>query len=310
MRILAATDGSRQAEVAVRCAAWLASVSRARLDLLVVGDAPASLLEAPRLSPLARRTMAEEYRRWADQALDGGAKEAARFGVTARRRYVEAHRVEPVARAIERAAASLGADLIVVGTHGRGAAGRALLGSVARRLIHTARRPVLVVPAFTRPAGGPLRILAATDGSRASAAAIRVAARLARRSRGELEVATVGTLRRDLALGFSSAILALMPYDALAAGERRSLRKALAVAERAARAGGMRASLQLVEPRRTEPVAVSLAARAARRRADLLAVGRQGRGAMEEWALGSVTRRLLAVSRRPVLVVSTLRRRK
>ncbi len=37
------------------------------------------------------------------------------------------------------------ADLIVVGTHGRRGFSRALLGSVAERLIRTATRPVLVV---------------------------------------------------------------------------------------------------------------------------------------------------------------------
>jgi nucleotide-binding universal stress UspA family protein len=39
------------------------------------------------------------------------------------------------------------ADLIVVGTHGRRGLSRALMGSVAERLIRTATLPVLVVPA-------------------------------------------------------------------------------------------------------------------------------------------------------------------
>jgi nucleotide-binding universal stress UspA family protein len=38
-------------------------------------------------------------------------------------------------------------DLIVVGTHGRTGVGRALLGSVAERVVRGARCPVLVVPA-------------------------------------------------------------------------------------------------------------------------------------------------------------------
>ena len=55
-----------------------------------------------------------------------------------------------VAALMEAAAEEAGADLIVVGTHGRGGVGAALMGSVARGLCHTSRRPVLVVPPATR----------------------------------------------------------------------------------------------------------------------------------------------------------------
>lgn len=51
-----------------------------------------------------------------------------------------------VATLVEQAAGDVEAELIVVGTHGRGAVASAVLGSVARRLCHTAQRLVLVVP--------------------------------------------------------------------------------------------------------------------------------------------------------------------
>jgi len=47
---------------------------------------------------------------------------------------------------IVRAAEDTGAYLIVMGTHGRGTIGHALLGSVAERVVHRAKCPVLVVP--------------------------------------------------------------------------------------------------------------------------------------------------------------------
>jgi nucleotide-binding universal stress UspA family protein len=51
-----------------------------------------------------------------------------------------------VAKLVASAADEVGADLIVVGTHGRGAVTGAVLGSVARSLCHLSHRPVLVVP--------------------------------------------------------------------------------------------------------------------------------------------------------------------
>ena len=70
------------------------------------------------------------------------------------------------------------ADLLVVGSHGRNAAGRLLLGSVSLELVHRAPCSVRV----TRlPAGGecnPNRVIVATDGSEhADAAVHEVAAR-------------------------------------------------------------------------------------------------------------------------------------
>lgn len=50
------------------------------------------------------------------------------------------------ARSIEEIADEAGADLIVVGAKGRSAITGLLLGSVPDRLLHIAKRPVLVVP--------------------------------------------------------------------------------------------------------------------------------------------------------------------
>jgi nucleotide-binding universal stress UspA family protein len=53
---------------------------------------------------------------------------------------------EQIRTLLVRAAEDFDADLIVVGTHGRGAVTAALMGSVARGLCHSSSLPVLVVP--------------------------------------------------------------------------------------------------------------------------------------------------------------------
>lgn len=57
---------------------------------------------------------------------------------------------QDAAKLVAAAAEEVGADLIVVGTHGRGGVTAALMGSVARALCHTSQLPVLVVPPAVR----------------------------------------------------------------------------------------------------------------------------------------------------------------
>lgn len=62
-------------------------------------------------------------------------------------KHIELHVLESdgAADAIAQAAERLAADVIVVGTHGRSGLSKALLGSVASSVLHTSKRPVLLV---------------------------------------------------------------------------------------------------------------------------------------------------------------------
>jgi nucleotide-binding universal stress UspA family protein len=85
------------------------------------------------------------------------------------------------------------ADLIVMGTHGRGGFERWVLGSVTEKVLRKAPCPVLTVPppvGELRPEGSALfrRIVCPVDFSGASLAALAYALKLAEESRAEITV--------------------------------------------------------------------------------------------------------------------------
>jgi nucleotide-binding universal stress UspA family protein len=97
---------------------------------------------------------------------------------------------DPASRILE-VADELAASLIVSGTHGRRAAARWFLGSVAETLVRTSSRPVLVVrdPERVKSWDAPLRTLTlavAVDESDATGDALRFSGELARNAPGRL----------------------------------------------------------------------------------------------------------------------------
>ena len=144
MRILHPTDFSECAEQAEAQATWLARSLGAELILLHV-SAQAPLYAEGTMRMKEVRKVFDAERQWAEETLKGRADRAgARSKVT----------VGEPSGEIVRVAAEEGADLIVMGTHGRGGLPRLLLGSVADRVIRTAPCPVLTVRE-AKKAGGP-----------------------------------------------------------------------------------------------------------------------------------------------------------
>jgi nucleotide-binding universal stress UspA family protein len=79
-------------------------------------------------------------------------------------------------RVVAQFAAEWGADLILVGSHSRGAVGRFFLGSVAQGILRTATCSVEIVRfphSGAAPSSHPMKILVPTDGSACSLAAAR-----------------------------------------------------------------------------------------------------------------------------------------
>lgn len=67
-------------------------------------------------------------------------------------------------------------DLIVLGSHGRSALGRFVLGSVSQRVVTEARCSVRIARGRVEEPGSPVRIVIGIDGSPASKAAVRAVA--------------------------------------------------------------------------------------------------------------------------------------
>ncbi|WP_331232885.1 universal stress protein [Natronorarus salvus] len=129
--VLVATDGSTDAERAVRQAVEIARRFEAELHALSVAD-----------ERLARSAATEEtYRQIANRAVRVAEREAAEAGVG----VTTAVRTGAPAAEILDYASENGIDLLVVGNRGRSGLDRFFVGSVAERVVRRAESSVLVV---------------------------------------------------------------------------------------------------------------------------------------------------------------------
>ncbi len=134
-RILVATDGSAGGSAAVDAAFELAQETGALVTVVCVRHV-SELLG----SPFYQRALSEELRQ-GRAVIDEATARAERAGVEVESEILSGHAAEEIVQL----ARFRDVDVIVVGSHGRGRVGTALLGSVANMIVHTADRPVLVV---------------------------------------------------------------------------------------------------------------------------------------------------------------------
>ncbi|MEW6322582.1 MAG: universal stress protein [Acidobacteriota bacterium] len=182
-RILCPVDQSpvslRALEYAVQLARWyearLRVIEVAALVLPPVGVAPADASPFA-FTVQARRAMADELRAFVKPVDAAGVDVAFE---------IEQGDVVPC---ILRAAREWPADLIVMGTHGRGGFERFAVGSVAEKVLRKAPCPVATVPPHMaeRPAGHSRTILCAVDFSPSSVRAAEFALSLAQESDARL----------------------------------------------------------------------------------------------------------------------------
>jgi nucleotide-binding universal stress UspA family protein len=144
--ILVAVDGSATANRGLKMAIDLAADQRAVLHVLHVVENPALTpgLEGGYFPPDYFDTLRERLRDNGLKVLARAERLAQESGVQVKPLLAE-RSMGSVAQAILQAARKLGADVIVLGTHGRRGLQRLLMGSDAEAVLREARCPLLLV---------------------------------------------------------------------------------------------------------------------------------------------------------------------
>lgn len=293
--VLCPVDFSVFSARALRHAAALAKRFESRLTVLHVVPQWTSYAYAPAYVPepvLANPVLRDRIRK----DVDALTAEAVESGVPVDTLVREA---QPW-REIEAVAAELPADLVVMGTHGRGGFEELLMGSVAEKVLQRARCPVMTVcheEGRTWEAPGLVRnVLCATDLSPASAPTVEYALSLA--AEFEATLTLVHVLDRPAALDGPAFAHFPPPAEVLSQHEeiaRRELRQA--VPEDA------RAWCKVVEhvvPGRARDEILRLAAT---ERADVVVMGAHRRGPLTRALLGSTSHHVVRAASCPVLTV-------
>lgn len=283
MKILIAYDGSDCSKLALADLQRAGLPDEAEATVLSAADVwilpqPENESEVPVYSK-AHKDPWNKERREAEQAVDEARALAAEAVQTIRSRFpswdarAEALADSP-AWAVIRRADEWKPDLIVVGSHGRSAFGRAVLGSVSQKIVTHARGSVRVARGRVENGDAPVRIVIGVDGSAYAEAAVEAARRRAWPSGSEAIVVAVP----ELLMG---GLVWSEEFD----DEQFYADKIVAAAAEKLRETGLSVSTQVSygDPKRV------LVDEAEERGADSIFVGARGLRAVERFLLGSVS---------------------
>jgi nucleotide-binding universal stress UspA family protein len=137
-RILVATDGSREAQLALTTAADLAKSTGSQLHVVHVREVP--LVYHPERH--AYRAEYEEHEKESQQLLEKQVERIEGAGAAEAQAHLRMGRAD---EEIVELAQSMGAGLIVMGSRGQGRLGRALVGSVSESVVRHAHCPITIV---------------------------------------------------------------------------------------------------------------------------------------------------------------------
>lgn len=292
--LLVPLDGSPMAEAALPVAIGLARALSGRVTLLHIQErsAPRTVHGQPHLQDpsSAEQYLAQVAARWATEglALDW---------------HVHPVKEGDVAQSIVDHAVEIGADLIVLTTHGSGGLRDFLFGSIAQQVLRRGRTPTLIVRPSASSLAQPYQvraILVPLDGTPEAESALGFAREIALVTGAKLILAsvvpTLGTATGDLAVSatFSptatAAVLDLSEADA---------RRYLAEQASRLRSEGIETEIAV----RRGATAPQLAAIADQSQVNLIVLATHGRAGLEGTFNGSLAPRLLGAFRQPVLLI-------
>ena len=278
-KVLLATDGSGDAELAATTAVSLAKSTGSELRVVHVWRPVPSV----HFDALIR----QEMRREAQELLDAQVKKIEGLGAT----VTEAHlREGDASEEIIALAAEIGVGLVAVGSRGRGRIRRLLMGSVSDAVVRHAHCPVVV--ARWKPVAFPAKILLATDGSEEATLATQTATELGEKTGSELHVVHVGEIP-------PTHYPDRHGYRALYEEDEREARQLLEAQIGKMKAAGATVAQAHLRIGRADEEVVVLAEELG---VDLIAVGSRGLGGVRRALMGSVSDSVVRHAHCPVLI--------
>lgn len=196
-------------------------------------------------------------------------------------------------------AADKGAELIVMSSHGRGAIGRFVSGSVADRVVRHAPVPVMIVGPEGEIAKHAKieRIIAPVQDSDLSRAALPIAGAIGKLADAPVTVINVIVPPSDLMLTYPGMIPTAAfdeTQDQMVADAREIVHQAVA----ALKAGGVEATGQIFSGNPADSIMGPL------RTGDVIVLSSHARQGLARWVIGSTSMKLIRNGQAPVVVVT------
>src|SRR5215216_1479242 len=293
-KVLLATDGSKEADLAGRSAAELADETGSELHVVHVLALLIDTQDPSSFQPEVRRQLEERARARVDELVG-------RIGAQGGEVAGSHPRVgRPDAEIIDQAE-EISAGLIVIGSRGIGPIRRALTGSVSDSVVRHAHCPVMVVRG--EAVVFPTKILLATDGSEEATLASSTAADLARSTGSELHVVYVEP---------ATYVYEMAEWEASRADMRDELERAAGemagsrLEEQLEKMGEIGAQISGTHARVGFPDA-EIVRLAGKLGAGLIVLGSRGRGPLRRALMGSVSDSVVRHAHCPILVVRAQR---